>query len=235
MAACATSSCSARPAPSAPRPSTSSGATRTGSASSALGAGGGNVELLAAQALELGVDVVGVARAIAVQDLQLAFYAEAQQRGYATGDFRIPKIVAGPAGDDRARRSGRATWCSTGWSARSGWRRRWPRCAPAARSPWPTRSRWSPAARWSGAVGRGRGRSCRSTRSTRRWPSACAAAPRAEVRRLVLTASGGAVPGPAPRRAGRRHARGGAEAPDLGHGPGRHDQLGDDGQQGRSR
>ncbi|MBO4208081.1 1-deoxy-D-xylulose-5-phosphate reductoisomerase [Micromonospora echinofusca] len=62
----------------------------------ALGAGGGNVELLAAQALELGVDVVGVAKASAAQDLQLAFYAEATRRGYATGDFRIPKIVAGP-------------------------------------------------------------------------------------------------------------------------------------------
>jgi 1-deoxy-D-xylulose-5-phosphate reductoisomerase len=62
----------------------------------ALGAGGGNVELLAAQALELGVEVVGVARSSAVQDLQLAFYAVAQQRGYATGDFRIPRIVAGP-------------------------------------------------------------------------------------------------------------------------------------------
>ncbi|GGK90022.1 1-deoxy-D-xylulose-5-phosphate reductoisomerase [Mangrovihabitans endophyticus] len=62
----------------------------------ALGAGGGNVELLARQALELGVDLVGVARASAVQDLQLAFYAEATKRGYATGDFAIPKIVAGP-------------------------------------------------------------------------------------------------------------------------------------------
>ena len=62
----------------------------------ALGAGGGNVGLLAAQALELGVDVVGVARASVVQDLQLAFYAEAQKRGYPTGGFRIPKIVAGP-------------------------------------------------------------------------------------------------------------------------------------------
>jgi 1-deoxy-D-xylulose-5-phosphate reductoisomerase len=62
----------------------------------AIGAGGGNVELLAAQALELQVDVVGVARASMAQDLQLAFYAVAQQRGYATGDFRVPKIVAGP-------------------------------------------------------------------------------------------------------------------------------------------
>jgi len=62
----------------------------------ALGAGGGNVDLLAAQALELGAEVVGVARASAVQDLQLAFYAIASRRGYATGDFKIPKIVAGP-------------------------------------------------------------------------------------------------------------------------------------------
>ena len=62
----------------------------------ALGAGGGNVALLAAQALELGVDAVGVARATAVQDLQLAFYAEASRRGYASGEFKIPKILSGP-------------------------------------------------------------------------------------------------------------------------------------------
>jgi 1-deoxy-D-xylulose-5-phosphate reductoisomerase len=61
-----------------------------------IGAGGGNVELLAAQALQLGVAVVAVARASAVQDLQLAFYAEASRRGYATGDFPLPKILAGP-------------------------------------------------------------------------------------------------------------------------------------------
>ncbi|MDG4823614.1 1-deoxy-D-xylulose-5-phosphate reductoisomerase [Asanoa sp. WMMD1127] len=63
----------------------------------ALGAGGGNVDLLATQALELGVEAVGVAKASAAQDLQLAFYAEAAKRGYATGDFRIPKILAGPS------------------------------------------------------------------------------------------------------------------------------------------
>jgi 1-deoxy-D-xylulose-5-phosphate reductoisomerase len=61
-----------------------------------LGAGGGNVALLAEQALELGVDVVGVARATVAQDLQLAFYAEAARRGYASGQFQIPKILAGP-------------------------------------------------------------------------------------------------------------------------------------------
>jgi 1-deoxy-D-xylulose-5-phosphate reductoisomerase len=62
----------------------------------AIGAGGGNVELLAAQALALEVDAVGVARASVAQDLQLAFYAEAARRGYATGAFKIPKILAGP-------------------------------------------------------------------------------------------------------------------------------------------
>jgi 1-deoxy-D-xylulose-5-phosphate reductoisomerase len=52
--------------------------------------------LLAQQALDLGVDVVGVAKASAAQDLQLAFYAEAAKRGYASGEFRIPKMLAGP-------------------------------------------------------------------------------------------------------------------------------------------
>ncbi|MCW2667210.1 MAG: 1-deoxy-D-xylulose-5-phosphate reductoisomerase [Frankiales bacterium] len=61
-----------------------------------LAAGGGRVELLAAQALELGVDVVAVARATVAQDLQLAFYAEAQRRGFSSGDYAVPKILAGP-------------------------------------------------------------------------------------------------------------------------------------------
>jgi len=62
----------------------------------ALSAGGGNVALLAEQALEFGVEVVAVAKATVAQDLQLAFYAEAQRKGYAQGEFRIPKIVTGP-------------------------------------------------------------------------------------------------------------------------------------------
>lgn len=61
-----------------------------------IGAGGGNVKLLAEQALALSVEVVAVAQATAAQDLQLAFYAEASKRGYATGSFKIPKILAGP-------------------------------------------------------------------------------------------------------------------------------------------
>ena len=55
----------------------------------AIGAGGGNPRELAAQALRLGVDVVGVAKAGAAQDLQLAFYAEAKAHGYDKGEFRV--------------------------------------------------------------------------------------------------------------------------------------------------
>ncbi len=62
----------------------------------ALSAGGDNVGLLAEQALEFGVEVVAVAKATVAQDLQLAFYAEAKRQGYAQGEFRIPKIITGP-------------------------------------------------------------------------------------------------------------------------------------------
>ena len=53
-------------------------------------------DLLARQALELGVEVVAVARASAAQDLQLAFYAAAKAGGYDAGDHPVPKILAGP-------------------------------------------------------------------------------------------------------------------------------------------
>jgi len=60
-----------------------------------LAAGGERPELLARQALEYAVDVVGVARSGAAQELQLAFYAEASRRGFPAGDFSVPRIVAG--------------------------------------------------------------------------------------------------------------------------------------------
>jgi 1-deoxy-D-xylulose-5-phosphate reductoisomerase len=61
-----------------------------------LAAGGGDVALLAEQALALGVRTVAVARATAAQDLQLAFYAAASKRGWAKGEYSLPEILAGP-------------------------------------------------------------------------------------------------------------------------------------------
>jgi 1-deoxy-D-xylulose-5-phosphate reductoisomerase len=61
-----------------------------------LSAAGGRVEELARQALELEVEAVAVARASAATDLQLAFYAEAQRRGFSAGKYAVPKIMAGP-------------------------------------------------------------------------------------------------------------------------------------------
>ena len=65
-----------------------------------LAAGGSSSEsvaLLAAQAVELGVEVVAVHRATAAQELQLACYAAAKERGYETGGYRPPTILAGPS------------------------------------------------------------------------------------------------------------------------------------------
>lgn len=69
-----------------------------------LAAGGSRVDLLAEQALELEVEVVAVARSSAAQDLQLAFYTVAQERGYSSGAYALPKILAGPDAVEEAAR-----------------------------------------------------------------------------------------------------------------------------------
>jgi 1-deoxy-D-xylulose-5-phosphate reductoisomerase len=61
-----------------------------------IAAGGDRADLLAAQAIDLGVDVVGIAKPTALEDLQLAIFAEAQRRGYHRGDYAMPKLIAGP-------------------------------------------------------------------------------------------------------------------------------------------
>jgi 1-deoxy-D-xylulose-5-phosphate reductoisomerase len=61
-----------------------------------LVAGGAQPTLLARQAIDTGAAVVGVAQAQAAQDVQLALYAEAQRRGFAEGSFVLPRIIAGP-------------------------------------------------------------------------------------------------------------------------------------------
>ena len=61
-----------------------------------LAAGGSDPAQLAAQALDLGVETVAIARASAAEDVVLAFYAEAARRGYNKGEFAVPKVLAGP-------------------------------------------------------------------------------------------------------------------------------------------
>jgi len=61
-----------------------------------ISAGGGNVDLLARQALDWGVEAVAVGQATAASDLQLALYAEAQRRGFDRGAVALPRILAGP-------------------------------------------------------------------------------------------------------------------------------------------
>jgi 1-deoxy-D-xylulose-5-phosphate reductoisomerase len=61
-----------------------------------LAAGGGRPDVLARQAIDTGAEVVAVAAASAVQDVQLALYAEAKRRGYESGAYRLPKLLGGP-------------------------------------------------------------------------------------------------------------------------------------------
>jgi 1-deoxy-D-xylulose-5-phosphate reductoisomerase len=61
-----------------------------------IAAGGTDPQALAAQAIAHGVDALAVIKPTVVEDLQLALYAEAQRRGYSRGEFRLPRIFAGP-------------------------------------------------------------------------------------------------------------------------------------------
>ena len=61
-----------------------------------ISAGGSNPSLLAEQALEFQVEYVAIANATAAQDVQLAIYAQAKKAGYAEGNFTLPKMLIGP-------------------------------------------------------------------------------------------------------------------------------------------
>ncbi|MBV9010806.1 MAG: 1-deoxy-D-xylulose-5-phosphate reductoisomerase [Pseudonocardiales bacterium] len=61
-----------------------------------LAAGGAQPQVLAEQVLQTGARAVALASGRAVQDLQLALFAEAQRRGYDRGGYRIPRILVGP-------------------------------------------------------------------------------------------------------------------------------------------
>jgi 1-deoxy-D-xylulose-5-phosphate reductoisomerase len=62
----------------------------------ALAGGGSRPAELAAQAIEFGVEAVAVSQATAAQDVQLALYAQAKRSGHERGDFSMPKVLAGP-------------------------------------------------------------------------------------------------------------------------------------------
>jgi 1-deoxy-D-xylulose-5-phosphate reductoisomerase len=61
-----------------------------------VAAGGADPATLAAQAVATGARAVAVSRSTAAEDVQLALYAEAKRRGYETGGFPMPRILAGP-------------------------------------------------------------------------------------------------------------------------------------------
>ncbi len=62
----------------------------------ALAAGGANVALLAQQILDVQPAVVALARATSAEQLQLALYAEVRRRGWSEGRARLPKLLLGP-------------------------------------------------------------------------------------------------------------------------------------------
>ncbi|HEX7354734.1 MAG TPA: 1-deoxy-D-xylulose-5-phosphate reductoisomerase [Mycobacteriales bacterium] len=61
-----------------------------------LAANGSDPKALAAQALSTRAAVVAIGRAANAEDVLLAVYAEAQKRGYAGGDFAVPRLLTGP-------------------------------------------------------------------------------------------------------------------------------------------
>jgi 1-deoxy-D-xylulose-5-phosphate reductoisomerase len=65
----------------------------------ALSAGGGNLRLLAQQALELGVETVAVAASAAEAELIEALKAEADSRGASSSPF--PEVISGPEASTR--------------------------------------------------------------------------------------------------------------------------------------
>lgn len=61
-----------------------------------MSAAGSNPTLLAEQALEFKVDYLAIANATAAQDVQLLIYAKAKKAGYSKGNFTLPKMLIGP-------------------------------------------------------------------------------------------------------------------------------------------
>jgi 1-deoxy-D-xylulose-5-phosphate reductoisomerase len=61
-----------------------------------LAAGGSDPAAIARQAIEFGVEAIAVSKSTAFEDVQLALYAQAQRSGYDRGEYRLPRLLAGP-------------------------------------------------------------------------------------------------------------------------------------------
>ncbi len=61
-----------------------------------LSASGGNIKLLAEQIVEFSPDVVALAKASKGRELMDALYAVASERGWAEGEYQLPKLLLGP-------------------------------------------------------------------------------------------------------------------------------------------
>lgn len=61
-----------------------------------LSASGGNLELLARQIIEFQPETVALARADAANELQRALYDAANERGWSRGEYSLPKLLLGP-------------------------------------------------------------------------------------------------------------------------------------------
>lgn len=61
-----------------------------------LAASGGNLATLAAQIIEFEPEVVALARPAAAQELQRLLYAAADERGWNRGEVKLPRLLLGP-------------------------------------------------------------------------------------------------------------------------------------------
>lgn len=66
-----------------------------------LSASGGNLELLASQILEFQPQTVALAKAGAGMELQRLLYAAADQKGWSQGEVKLPKLLLGPDASTR--------------------------------------------------------------------------------------------------------------------------------------
>lgn len=71
-----------------------------------LSASGGNIELLAQQVIEFEPEVVALAKASAANQLQRALYDAASAKGWDQGEYRLPKLLMGPRASTQLASSG---------------------------------------------------------------------------------------------------------------------------------